>query len=318
MYKINLQYTILKDFLPALKIYLLSLPLENTPTMIQSMTGFGKSTLQLENKKITLEIKSLNSKAIDLNVRIPQAYREKELLLRKVISDRLERGKIDFTLTVENTSQSSATLINTAVVRGYMEQLQTITPEASSVDLLGIAMRLPEAISTPLEEVDEEEFALIEKQLLIALEHLQDFRSKEGAILKKDFSLRISNIQELLQRVEVLDEERFQAIRSRMERAIDEIRERVDENRFEQELIFYLEKLDITEEKVRLANHLNYFLATLEETQSNGRKLGFIAQEMGREINTLGSKANHAAMQQIVVLMKNELEKIKEQVLNIL
>ena len=270
------------------------------------MTGFGKSTLQLENKKITLEIKSLNSKAIDLNVRIPQAYREKELLLRKVISDRLERGKIDFTLTVENTSQSSATLINTAVVRGYMEQLQTITPEASSVDLLGIAMRLPE------------EFALIEKQLLIALEHLQDFRSKEGAILKKDFSLRISNIQDLLQQVEVLDEERFQAIRSRMERAIDEIRERVDENRFEQELIFYLEKLDITEEKVRLANHLNYFLATLEETQSNGRKLGFIAQEMGREINTLGSKANHAAMQQIVVLMKNELEKIKEQVLNIL
>ena len=311
MYKINLQYTILKDFLPALKIYLLSLPLENTPTMIQSMTGFGKSTLQLENKKITLEIKSLNSKAIDLNVRIPQAYREKELLLRKVISDRLERGKIDFTLTVENTSQSSATLINTAVVRGYMEQLQTITPEASSVDLLGIAMRLPEAISTPLEEVNEEEFALIEKQLLIALEHLQDFRSK-------DFSLRISNIQDLLQQVEVLDEERFQSIRSRMERAIDEIRERVDENRFEQELIFYLEKLDITEEKVRLANHLNYFLATLEETQSNGRKLGFIAQEMGREINTLGSKANHAAMQQIVVLMKNELEKIKEQVLNIL
>ena len=181
-----------------------------------------------------------------------------------------------------------------------------------------MAVRMPDALTTPMEEVDEREFAQIEEVLVLALKQLQAFRSSEGAILQKDFELRIRNIQQLLTQVEALDTERLAAIRSRMERAVEEIRDRVDENRFEQELIFYLEKLDITEEKVRLANHLNYFLTTLEEPQSNGRKLGFIAQEIGREINTLGSKANHAQMQQIVVLMKNELEKIKEQVLNIL
>ena len=181
-----------------------------------------------------------------------------------------------------------------------------------------MAVRMPDSLTTPVEEVDESEFAQIEEQLVLALKQLQAFRSSEGAILQKDFELRIRNIQQLLTQVEALDTERLAAIRSRMERAVEEIRDRVDENRFEQELIFYLEKLDITEEKVRLANHLNYFLTTLEEPQSNGRKLGFIAQEIGREINTLGSKANHAQMQQIVVLMKNELEKIKEQVLNIL
>ena len=181
-----------------------------------------------------------------------------------------------------------------------------------------MAVRMPDSLTTPVEEVDEREFAQIEEQLVLALKQLQAFRSSEGAILQKDFELRIRNIQQLLTQVEALDKERLAAIRSRMERAVEEIRDRVDENRFEQELIFYLEKLDITEEKVRLANHLNYFLTTLEEPQSNGRKLGFIAQEIGREINTLGSKANHAQMQQIVVLMKNELEKIKEQVLNIL
>ena len=177
---------------------------------------------------------------------------------------------------------------------------------------------MPDALTTPVEEVDEQEFAQIEEQLVVALKQLQDFRRSEGAILEKDFVLRIKNIQALLSQVETLDIERLASIRNRMEKAIEEIKDRVDENRFEQELIFYLEKLDITEEKVRLANHLNYFLTTLEEPQSNGRKLGFIAQEIGREINTLGSKANHAQMQQIVVLMKNELEKIKEQVLNIL
>ena len=181
-----------------------------------------------------------------------------------------------------------------------------------------MAERMPDSLTTPVEEVDEREFAQIEEQLVLALKQLQAFRSSEGAILQKDFELRIRNIQQLLTQVEALDTERLAAIRSRMERAVEEIRDRVDENRFEQELIFYLEKLDITEEKVRLANHLNYFLTTLEEPQSNGRKLGFIAQEIGREINPLGSKANHAQMQQIVVLMKNELEKIKEQVLNIL
>lgn len=282
------------------------------------MTGFGKSLLQLADKKIIIEIKSLNSKAIDLNTRIAQAYKEKELTLRKLISDTLERGKIDFTLTVENTSASSTSTLNAPVVRGYIEQMRAISPNGPDVEFLKMAVRMPDALTTPVEEVDEREFAQIEEQLVLALKQLQAFRSSEGAILQKDFELRIRNIQQLLTQVEALDTERLAAIRSRMERAVEEIRDRVDENRFEQELIFYLEKLDITEEKVRLANHLNYFLTTLEEPQSNGRKLGFIAQEIGREINTLGSKANHAQMQQIVVLMKNELEKIKEQVLNIL
>ena len=286
--------------------------------MIQSMTGFGKSLLQLADKKIIIEIKSLNSKAIDLNTRIAQAYKEKELTLRKLISDTLERGKIDFTLTVENTSASSTSTLNAPVVRGYIEQMRSISPNGPDVEFLKMAVRRPDSLTTPVEEVDEREFAQIEEQLVLALKQLQAFRSSEGAILQKDFELRIRNIQQLLTQVEALDTERLAAIRSRMERAVEEIRDRVDENRFEQELIFYLEKLDITEEKVRLANHLNYFLTTLEEPQSNGRKLGFIAQEIGREINTLGSKANHAQMQQIVVLMKNELEKIKEQVLNIL
>ena len=286
--------------------------------MIQSMTGFGKSLLQLADKKIIIEIKSLNSKAIDLNTRIAQAYKEKELTLRKLISDTLERGKIDFTLTVENTSASSTSTLNAPVVRGYIEQMRSISPNGPDVEFLKMAVRMPDSLTTPVEEVDEREFAQIEEQLVLALKQLQAFRSSEGAILQKDFELRIRNIQQLLTQVEALDTERLAAIRSRMERAVEEIRDRVDENRFEQELIFYLEKLDITEEKVRLANHLNYFLSTLEEPQSNGRKLGFIAQEIGREINTLGSKANHAQMQQIVVLMKNELEKIKEQVLNIL
>lgn len=196
--------------------------------------------------------------------------------------------------------------------------MRAISPNGPEVEFLKMAVRMPDALTTPVEEIDEREFAQIEEQLVLALKQLQAFRSSEGAILQKDFELRIRNIQQLLTQVEALDKERLAAIRSRMERAVEEIRDRVDENRFEQELIFYLEKLDITEEKVRLANHLNYFLTTLEEPQSNGRKLGFIAQEIGREINTLGSKANHAQMQQIVVLMKNELEKIKEQVLNIL
>jgi len=282
------------------------------------MTGFGKSLLQLADKKIIIEIKSLNSKAIDLNTRIAQAYKEKELTLRKLISDTLERGKIDFTLTVENTSASSTSTLNAPIVRGYIEQMRSISPNGPDVEFLKMAVRMPDSLTTPVEEVDEREFAQIEEQLVLALKQLQAFRSSEGAILQKDFELRIRNIQQLLTQVEALDTERLAAIRSRMERAVEEIRDRVDENRFEQELIFYLEKLDITEEKVRLANHLNYFLTTLEEPQSNGRKLGFIAQEIGREINTLGSKANHAQMQQIVVLMKNELEKIKEQVLNIL
>lgn len=286
--------------------------------MIQSMTGFGKSTLLLTQKKITFEIKSLNSKTLDLNTRIPQAYREKELQIRKQIADTLERGKIDLTLTIENTSDKNSTIINADIVKGYINQMLQIIPNADTTELLKMAVRMPEALVIPTEEIQEEEYKQIENIIQQALAELKQFRIQEGKNLQKDFELRIENIKKLLVEIEKLDPERLLSVRERLEKSVAEIAERVDENRFEQELIFYFEKLDITEEKVRLSNHLNYFLQTLNEPQSNGRKLGFIAQEMGREINTLGSKASHAGMQQIVVLMKNELEKIKEQVLNIL
>ena len=286
--------------------------------MIQSMTGFGKSTLLLTQKKITFEIKSLNSKTLDLNTRIPQAYREKELQIRKQIADTLERGKIDLTLTIENTSDKNSTIINADIVKGYINQMLQIIPNADTTELLKMAVRMPDALVIPTEEIQEEEYKQIENIIQQALAELKQFRIQEGKNLQKDFELRIENIKKLLVEIEKLDPERLLSVRERLEKSVAEIAERVDENRFEQELIFYFEKLDITEEKVWLSNHLNYFLQTLNEPQSNGRKLGFIAQEMGREINTLGSKASHAGMQQIVVLMKNELEKIKEQVLNIL
>ena len=286
--------------------------------MIQSMTGFGKSTLLLTQKKITFEIKSLNSKTLDLNTRIPQAYREKELQIRKQIADTLERGKIDLTLTIENTSDKNSTIINADIVKGYINQMLQMIPNADTTELLKMAVRMPDALVIPTEEIQEEEYKQIENIIQQALAELKQFRIQEGKNLQKDFELRIENIKKLLVEIEKLDPERLLSVRERLEKSVAEIAERVDENRFEQELIFYFEKLDITEEKVRLSNHLNYFLETLNESQSNGRKLGFIAQEMGREINTLGSKASHAGMQQIVVLMKNELEKIKEQVLNIL
>lgn len=286
--------------------------------MIQSMTGFGKSTLLLTQKKITFEIKSLNSKTLDLNTRIPQAYREKELQIRKQIADTLERGKIDLTLTIENTSDKNSTIINADIVKGYINQMLQIIPNADTTELLKMAVRMPDALVIPTEEIQEEEYKQIENIIQQALAELKQFRIQEGKNLQKDFELRIENIKKLLVEIEKLDPERLLSVREKLEKSVAEIAERVDENRFEQELIFYFEKLDITEEKVRLSNYLNYFLQTLNEPQSNGRKLGFIAQEMGREINTLGSKASHAGMQQIVVLMKNELEKIKEQVLNIL
>ena len=282
------------------------------------MTGFGKSTLLLTQKKITFEIKSLNSKTLDLNTRIPQAYREKELQIRKQIADTLERGKIDLTLTIENTSDKNSTIINADIVKGYINQMLQIIPNADTTELLKMAVRMPDALVIPTEEIQEEEYKQIENIIQQALAELKQFRIQEGKNLQKDFELRIENIKKLLVEIEKLDPERLLSVRERLEKSVAEIAERVDENRFEQELIFYFEKLDITEEKVRLSNHLNYFLQTLNEPQSNGRKLGFIAQEMGREINTLGSKASHAGMQKIVVLMKNELEKIKEQVLNIL
>lgn len=284
--------------------------------MIHSMTGFGKSAAQLTDKHISVEIKSLNSKNIDINTRIPLPYREKELEIRKRIADRLQRGKIDFSLFIENTGQQTPSKVNENIVTSYIEQLKKIV-DGDTTELLKMAVRMPDALQTTLEEVSGEEFQTIAQCLEVAMDELLNFRSKEGSVLEKEFVLRIGNIQHLLQKVEALDPERLALIRERLEKAIAEM-QNIDVNRFEQELIFYLEKLDITEEKIRLKNHLDYFMETLQLPESNGRKLGFIAQEIGREINTLGSKANFSPIQQLVVQMKDELEKIKEQVLNVL
>lgn len=284
--------------------------------MIQSMTGFGKSVLSLTDKHISIEIKSLNSKSIDINTRIPQAYREKELDFRKLIAEQLLRGKVDFSIFVENTGTQTPSKINPNIVKSYIEQMRTIV-DGDLTELLKMAVRMPDALQTTTENVSEEELSAIFEHISLAITDLQTFRIQEGKVLEKDFVLRISNINSLLQEVQALDSERLALIRERLEKAVADIQS-VDANRFEQELIFYLEKLDITEEKIRLKKHLDYFLETLHSEDSNGRKLSFIAQEIGREINTLGSKANFAPMQQLVVQMKDELEKIKEQVLNVL
>lgn len=284
--------------------------------MIQSMTGFGKSVLSLTDKHISIEIKSLNSKSIDINTRIPQAYREKELDFRKLIAEQLLRGKVDFSIFVENTGTQTPSKINPNIVKSYIEQMRTIV-DGDLTELLKMAVRMPDALQTTTESVSEEELSAIFEHISLSITDLQSFRIQEGKVLEKDFVLRISNIDSLLQEVQALDSERLALIRERLEKAVADIQS-VDANRFEQELIFYLEKLDITEEKIRLKKHLDYFLETLHSEDSNGRKLSFIAQEIGREINTLGSKANFAPMQQLVVQMKDELEKIKEQVLNVL
>ncbi|MGG7034857.1 MAG: YicC/YloC family endoribonuclease [Flavobacterium sp.] len=286
--------------------------------MIQSMTGFGKATLQLPTKKITIEVKSLNSKGLDLNVRIPSIYREMELGLRNQIAQTLERGKIDFSVFIENTAEQTSTKVNVPIVKAYINQLREIYPEADEVELMKMAVRMPDTLKTEREEIDENDWNQIQTVINEALKGILNFRKDEGASLEKEFQLRIANIRSYMNQALELDPERVQAIKDRLQTAISELKVNVDENRFEQELIYYLEKLDITEEKVRLTNHLDYFIETLNGNEANGRKLGFITQEMGREINTMGSKSNHAQMQKLVVQMKDELEKIKEQVLNVL
>lgn len=285
--------------------------------MIQSMTGFGKHVVQLPGKKITVELKSLNSKSLDINARVPQAYREKELAFRNRIAQELQRGKVDFGLYVEHTGEQASAEINTAVVRKHMEQLGEIA-HGEPVRLMEMALRLPDSLRTEREEIDPAEFKSISEALDLALEGLQQFRTEEGKALEKDFRQRVEAISSLLGQVADLDQKRLDAVRERLEKAVADLRENVDANRFEQELIYYLEKYDITEEKVRLAKHLEYFQQSLDTGDSNGKKLGFICQEIGREINTIGSKANDAPMQRIVVQMKDELEKVKEQILNVL
>ena len=285
--------------------------------MIKSMTGYGKSVIQLPSKKITVEIKSLNSKNLDLYVRVPSSYREKELDIRKTISKSLLRGKVDFNLFVEITGEETSSKLNEIVVKQYMKQISNVV-EGDEVELLKMAIRMPDALKTERKEIDETEFNSISEAIDEALISINKYRSDEGSVMEKDFIHRSKKIAELLENVIELDSERIDIVKERLRKAVSDLNESVDENRFEQELIYYLEKYDITEEKVRLKNHLNYFNEALNAGGSNGKKLGFICQEIGREINTIGSKSNHAPMQQLVVQMKDELEKIKEQLFNIL
>ncbi len=285
--------------------------------MIYSMTGFGKSVLALPGKKITIELKSLNSKGLDLHARIPGALREKELLMRDRIAKALKRGKIDLSVYLESTGGERSAQLNTPVIQAYMAQLETLA-QGPEIERLQMALRLPESIQTERETIDEETAQALLEGVDQAVVALEEFRAAEGAVLAEDFRARIDLIRKLLDQVNQQEKNRIPQVRERLNKAVQELEQTVDQNRFEQELVYYLEKYDITEETVRLSNHLDYFLRTMESQESNGKKLGFITQEIGREINTIGSKANDATLQQLVVQMKDELEKIKEQVLNVL
>jgi uncharacterized protein (TIGR00255 family) len=285
--------------------------------MIQSMTGFGKAEIQFENKSYVLELRSLNSKGLEINARLPVHVREIEIQLKKSIGKFLKRGKIDLNLNIENISESSAKTINIATVNQYIEQLRSIE-DGDRLELLKIALKLPDTLKTEIKDFDESEIELIESLLKKAIDALNEFRSDEGKILEIEFNKRLVNLEGLLKEVEIIDPERSTKIKEKLNAALESLPSEVDQNRFEQELIYYLEKYDITEEKVRLKNHIDYFKKTLDSETSNGKKLGFIAQEVGREINTIGSKANHAGLQKLVIQMKDELEKIKEQLLNVL
>lgn len=282
------------------------------------MTGFGKASKQLSTKKITVEVKSLNSKGLDLNVRMPSVYREMELGLRNVISQKLERGKVDFSIYIEVTGEETSSKINVPIVKGYINQMKAVIPNADETELMKMAVRMPDALKTERDEIDENEWNEILKVVDDAMKNIASFRLDEGKSLENEFVTRIENIRNYMNQAVSMDAERIETVKNRLRTALDELEANVDENRFEQELIFYLEKYDITEERVRLENHLNYFIETIAGTEANGRKLGFITQEIGREINTMGSKSNHSEMQKLVVMMKDELEKIKEQVLNVL
>ena len=292
--------------------------------MIQSMTGYGKATAELPDKKINVEIKSLNSKAMDLSTRIAPAYREKEIEIRNEISKILERGKVDFSLWIEKKEGAdSATPINQELLKGYYKQILSISENLNiplPADWFQTLLRMPDVMSkTEIQELSEEEWATVHATVLEAVNHLVDFRKQEGMALEKKFREKISNISSLLEKITPYEKERVEKVKERIIEALEKtLSVDYDKNRLEQELIYYIEKLDINEEKQRLTNHLKYFISTLEGGCGQGKKLGFIAQEMGREINTLGSKSNHAEMQKIVVQMKDELEQIKEQVLNVM
>lgn len=287
--------------------------------MILSMTGFGKAEINTQNKKLTIEIKSLNSKQIDMSVRMPSAYRGKELSVRKTVGQSLNRGKIDVALFVEQTHSELSATINSEVVKAYYSDLKGIAKELNNTDdIMSSIMRLPDVLKSKKEEIDESEWTQIESLLSQAIDAITNYRADEGRVLAEDFALRIENIRTSLNEIAAYEKSRIEKIKGSIREKIDEIKVSADENRFEQELIYYIEKLDITEEITRLNLHLNYFIEVMQSANSQGKKLGFICQEIGREINTIGSKSNDATMQQEVVKMKDELEKIKEQILNVL
>jgi uncharacterized protein (TIGR00255 family) len=289
--------------------------------MIRSMTGYGKAICELSEKKVTVEIRSLNSKQLDLNLRIPSLYRDKEAEIRSDLSKQLERGKIDFSIFYEYTGDAASPVINKTLAKGYYKELKSLAAELQEqgCDLLSLTMKMPEVMRPERQEPDEKEWKQLKAAIDQAQMEFQRFREDEGKSLSDDFVKRIGLITSLLSIVEEADTKRVDAVRERIRRNINEFveKEKIDQNRFEQELVYYIEKIDITEEKIRLKTHCDYFLKTMSE-DSSGRKLGFITQEIGREINTIGSKANDAGIQKTVVQMKDELEKIKEQVNNVL
>ena len=286
------------------------------------MTGFGKVTAELPSKKVTIEIKALNSKQLDLSTRVPSLYKEKEMEIRSLLLQTLERGKVDFSIYLEYIGKDSPSQINVAAIENYYRQIKSVAEKldiAVPTDWFQTLLRMPDAIKTETEEPDESEWAVVWDAVNKAIRALQDFRIQEGAMLQKLFTQKVNNIAALLTEVEKYEGERIDKIKTRILDNLQKVADQdYDKNRFEQEMIYYIEKLDINEEKNRLDNHLKYFLTTMENGHGQGKKLGFIAQEMGREINTLGSKSNHAKKKKIVVQMKDELEQIKEQVLNVL
>lgn len=290
--------------------------------MIQSMTGFGKVTAELPSKKVTVEIKALNSKQLDLSTRVPSIYKEKEMEIRSLLLQSLERGKVEFSIYIEYIGKNTPTQINFSAVESYYNQINEIAEKlniAVPADWFQALLRLPDAIKAEVTQLEESEWEVVYDTIQAAIRQLCDFRIQEGAMLQKLFVQKVGNIAALLEKVSVYEVERIEKIKSRIVDNLEKIAgQDFDKNRFEQEMIYYIEKLDVNEEKNRLDNHLKYFLSTMESGHGQGKKLGFIAQEMGREINTLGSKSNHAEMQKIVVQMKDELEQIKEQVLNVL
>ncbi len=290
--------------------------------MIQSMTGYGKTVVAYNGKKINVEVKSLNSKQLDLTTRIAPLYREKEMEVRQMISELVVRGKVEFSLWIEKDATTDAAPINTALMQQYYEQLKAFADQnkMQDVDWVSTLVRMPDVLTkTEVEELTDDEWTAVRQGVVEALQHLVDFRTQEGAALEKKFAEKVDNIERLMKSIEPYEKSRVEKIRQRIVDSLKQIPEaEYDKNRLEQELIYYIEKLDISEEKQRLANHLKYFRETMADQPGQGKKLGFIAQEMGREINTTGSKSNQAEMQNIVVMMKDELEQIKEQVLNAL